>query len=220
MSLRKVVDSFSLPFAKLFEAREDPLPWDSEYVVIGFGIGLRKDGSPSNLTAAVAEKCSLLACRAERVIFTGGAPKGGVSEAEAMRKIAVKAGVEPEKILCEGRSDNTYENARNLTEFLRETDTHLVIVSHYLHLRRVKMVLKKGLKGQDFNFVQRILQGLFSDSRDIPTPKRQKKDFSLYGVKAYSNYDSSSTQRRHSSEAQLLAWEVFTLVLFKILGWA
>lgn len=90
---------------------------DKDYLVI-LGCGLRDDGSPMPLLAGRIERA--LAFEREQYEATGRhatfVPSGGKgsdeiwSEAEAMRRYLVAAGVEEDRIICEDRSTNTREN--------------------------------------------------------------------------------------------------------------
>ena len=55
--LERFLDLCFLPLSKLYEKREDVLPEERVDYVIGFGIGMRKDGEPSLLSRAVASRC-------------------------------------------------------------------------------------------------------------------------------------------------------------------
>lgn len=91
--------------------------YDQEYLVI-LGCGLRADGSPLPLLEGRIDRA--LAFEREQYEATGRhatfVPSGGQgpdeiwSEAEAMRRYLVAAGVDEGRIICEDRSTNTREN--------------------------------------------------------------------------------------------------------------
>ena len=88
--------------------------------------------------------------QAPRIVIAGGLTgKSSVSEAEIGRERLLKAGIPPEKILVEDRSQHTLENLFNLRETLRAEDWGtLILVSDPLHLARAG-ALARGL-GLDF----------------------------------------------------------------------
>lgn len=91
--------------------------YDKEYLII-LGCGLREDGTPMPLLRGRIDRA--LAFEREQYEATGRhatfVPSGGKgddeiwSEAEAMRRYLVAAGVDEDRIICEDRSTNTREN--------------------------------------------------------------------------------------------------------------
>lgn len=75
---------------------------------------------------------------ASRVLITGGAPKAGMTEAQAGRQWLIAGGIDPDRILIEERSASTVGNARGSVPILRASGiTSWTPVSHASHLRRV-----------------------------------------------------------------------------------
>lgn len=74
----------------------------------------------------------------EWLIFSGAAAdKAGPSNAEAMKRQAVEAGVPAKSILTDETSETTKQNAANTTSLLAEHDIHSVIlVTSAYHQRR------------------------------------------------------------------------------------
>lgn len=178
--------------------------------IVGHGIGMRANGEPSLLTRAVAQKCvEVWKEKGGKIIFTGGAKEAGVSEAEAMRKIALEAGVPAEAILAEISSLNTYENVRNSLKIIIEVDPlardffrKIVVVGWKFHLGRCLALWKNALTYYLLGYKRS--QGLFWDIR---------------GLKAYSGWDPLATQKRLHGLWRFLVWNLMAWVYFKLRGW-
>jgi uncharacterized SAM-binding protein YcdF (DUF218 family) len=86
--------------------------------------------------------------RVKTLIMTGGVgPCDVLAESEAGREWAVAAGVPPEAIVVEARSETTRENFVNTVPLLNERGLHRVlVVSDPLHMRRaMRMAADLGL---------------------------------------------------------------------------
>jgi uncharacterized SAM-binding protein YcdF (DUF218 family) len=107
-----------------------------------FGARAYADGRPSDALAdRVRTACQLYRDGlAKKLIFSGGPGDGAVHETESMRRMALKLGVKPEDILTDESGVNTQATVRN-TEilFARLNARHILVVSHFYHLPRVKM---------------------------------------------------------------------------------
>lgn len=81
-----------------------------------------------------------------KVIVSGGQGSNEpISEAEGMYGYLVAAGVEPERILKEDRSVNTYQNLLFSGELLDKAQNRVVIVTNNFHIfRAVKIAQKQG----------------------------------------------------------------------------
>lgn len=202
MKIGRVLDALVLPIAKLLEPREHVLPDGGVNLAVGFGIGMRKDGSPSLLSQGVARHCVMLykAGMAKKILFSGGSEGGGVTEASAMKSVALAMGVRDEDALVEEYSRNTHSNALNVVRMVKgiasqQRDTPACIsiatVGQSLHARRCYACLKKVAP----------------------------KNWAIFRLKATCHYDSFCTQRRLSAEWKFLPWELVWTVLFKILRW-
>jgi len=76
------------------------------------------------------------------LLLSGGGARP-LSEAEAMRRLAIDAGVPDSALLVEARSGNTAENAFNSARLLRQRGVERVIlVSHRQHLLRARMLFR------------------------------------------------------------------------------
>jgi uncharacterized SAM-binding protein YcdF (DUF218 family) len=88
------------------------------------------------------------------VIFSGAAqdPKS-VSNAAAMRSIALVAGVPSSSILIEEDSVDTYENAQNTARIITENNIKsIILVTSPYHQRRAKIEFQRAL-GKDFKII-------------------------------------------------------------------
>jgi vancomycin permeability regulator SanA len=111
-------------------------------VIVVFGARAHADGSASDVLAdRVRTACGLYreGC-AGMLIFSGGPGDGAIDEPEAMRRLAVKAGVPENAILLDHAGLNTDATVRNTTELFRAAHlTRVLAVSHSYHLPRIKM---------------------------------------------------------------------------------
>lgn len=199
--LDRLLDALVLPVSKLYERREDVLPEDGVDCVVGFGIGMRADGQASQLSAAVARRCAGLykAGLAQGIIFTGGASENNVTEAEAMRSVALEMDVPEDKIFIEEFSRNTRQNSVNTVALMERHDPdsgnknfNIATVGHFFHARRC--------------------QGSFK--------KAAPRNWQVFGFKAYSPWDPECTQKRLHAEWKFVLWEMPMFILFKLLRWA
>ncbi len=196
MKLDRFLDRLVSPLARILERREDPLPQGGVDVVVGFGIGMRADGSPSLISRAVAVRCAILYKQklARTIIFTGGSSESNITEAEAMRSIAIWSfGIPSDEIFIDNASKNTHQNALNVWAMLKR-----------------KGLAKNGLRfavvGQDLHV------GRCYDSLRRVVPKSSR----VFLLKAYSRYDPECTQKRLTAEWRFIPWEIIWTVLFKI----
>lgn len=77
----------------------------------------------------------------KKILFSGASadPKS-ISNAEAMKRIAIKAGVPNEDIYLDEISRNTTENAKNSTDILTKLQARsAILVSSQYHVERVKL---------------------------------------------------------------------------------
>lgn len=100
--------------------------------------------------------------RIQKVIFMGGV--NGVSnqnnsliaEADKMRELAIKLGINENDIIVENTSNNTFENIDNAMYLLRdEIDTikNITIITSEFHLKRCYAILKKNYPNIDTTLV-------------------------------------------------------------------
>ncbi len=80
---------------------------------------------------------------ANTIVFSGGKiSDSDISEAEFMKKIAEKKGIEA-NIILEDQSHSTYENIFNSKKLLPESDS-VIIISDNFHLARAVLVAKRA----------------------------------------------------------------------------
>lgn len=87
---------------------------------------------------------------ASKLVFSGAAQdKTGPSNAEAMRRLAIAAGVPSEDIIAEEYSTTTKENAENTQAILRNNDiSSVILVTSAYHQRRANLEFEKRANGE------------------------------------------------------------------------
>jgi uncharacterized SAM-binding protein YcdF (DUF218 family) len=87
---------------------------------------------------------------APKIIFSGAAAEGDVSNALAMARIAIVAGVPKENIILEENSKTTAENAKFTAKIVHEMDIKsIILVTSPYHQRRASNLFHKEL-GKEF----------------------------------------------------------------------
>ncbi|BBX82159.1 YdcF family protein [Mycolicibacterium aubagnense] len=108
--------------------------------VVILGFGLEPDGSlRSGLVDRLRQGLSVAQAYPDLpVVVSGGNPRGGHTEASAMRDWLIEAGLPPRRILIEGTSTATATNAINTAALLRNSGitAGAVLVTSPDHLRR------------------------------------------------------------------------------------
>jgi uncharacterized SAM-binding protein YcdF (DUF218 family) len=90
---------------------------------------------------------------APMLVFSGAAAEGDVSNALAMKRIAVSAGVSAEDILIEEKSKTTAENADFTANIVREKGFQsIILVTSPYHQRRAYTQFRQAL-GKDFKII-------------------------------------------------------------------
>lgn len=83
---------------------------------------------------------------APTLIFSGAAAEGNISNAKAMKRIAVKQGVPAEDILIEEKSETTIENAQLTAVLVAEYGyKNIILVTSPYHQRRTYQLFKKEM---------------------------------------------------------------------------
>ena len=78
-----------------------------------------------------------------KLVLSGGAPKSGVTEAAAMKKYLLSAGVSLSRIILEDKSASTVSNGRNSVQKMIDNKiTSYTIVSDASHLRRATLIFE------------------------------------------------------------------------------
>lgn len=91
---------------------------------------------------------------APRLLFSGAAREGPISNAEAMRNLALAAGVPTEAILLDEQGENTYGNA---VQTRRLMETHglrsAILVTSPYHLQRAAVTFKGVFRGSQLRVI-------------------------------------------------------------------
>jgi uncharacterized SAM-binding protein YcdF (DUF218 family) len=96
-----------------------------------------------------------------KIIVTGGVPKKGITEADAMSKWLVDNGIAKERIIMEKMSTDTVENSLFTTAILeKENIKDVTLVTSASHMRRALTVFEEA-----------------SDFYDKMTGKKSKRNF-------------------------------------------
>ena len=90
---------------------------------------------------------------APKIIFSGAAAEGDVSNALAMARIAIASGVPSEDIVIEEKSKTTVENAEFTSILIRENDfKRIILVTSPYHQRRAYNQFRASL-GENFPII-------------------------------------------------------------------
>lgn len=83
---------------------------------------------------------------APKIIFSGAAASGDVSNALAMKRIAISKGVPESDILIEENSKTTKENAQLSTQFIKDLGAKkIILITSPYHQRRAYLEFKNAL---------------------------------------------------------------------------
>ncbi len=114
-------------------------------VVVVMGASLKPDGTPSiALTRRARHGAALVnSGTAGSVLFSGGRAVKGVTEADAMLQIGLAMNLEPEQMVLESASTDTWENAHNSVAIIKQKGWQkVVLVSDDYHLSRAQLAFK------------------------------------------------------------------------------
>ena len=90
---------------------------------------------------------------APKILFSGAAAEGEVSNASAMKNIAIKEGVPAKNILIEEASKTTEENAVNSAKIIEANEVNsIILVTSPYHQRRAYELFRKSL-GKEFRII-------------------------------------------------------------------
>jgi uncharacterized SAM-binding protein YcdF (DUF218 family) len=90
---------------------------------------------------------------APKIIFSGAAASGDVSNALAMSRIAIKSGVPADAILLEEKSKTTEENAQFTEQIIKDNNIRsIILVTSPYHQRRAYDAFRSAL-GKDFKIL-------------------------------------------------------------------
>lgn len=89
----------------------------------------------------------------DRIVFSGAAAEGEVSNASAMKNIAIRKGVPAKDILLEEESTTTKENAVDVAKIIKtEKFQSMILVTSPYHQRRAYEAFRDAL-GKDFKII-------------------------------------------------------------------
>lgn len=89
----------------------------------------------------------------DRIIFSGAAAEGEISNASAMKNIAVRKGVPAKSILIEEDSRTTEENAIDVTRIIKDEEIKsIILVTSPYHQRRAYEAFRDSL-GKDYKII-------------------------------------------------------------------
>lgn len=110
--------------------------------------------SGGDTDARIAEGVKLYLQKwAPKLIFSGAAAEGDVSNALAMERIAVSQGVPVEDVLIEEKSKTTAENADFTANIIRDNKfASIILVTSPYHQRRAYTQFRQAL-GKDFKII-------------------------------------------------------------------
>ena len=116
-------------------------------VIVVLGAALHTDGTPTaRMRNRVKHGVALFRQgKADALLVTGGHGNRGITEAEAMRDLAVAAGVPARRIVVEPCSRSTFENAAYATRFMSERGWKTaLVVSDRIHLTRALLAFRRA----------------------------------------------------------------------------
>ncbi|NDZ96454.1 YdcF family protein [Streptomyces sp. SID6673] len=123
-------------------------PFGTRIVILG--AGLNRDGSmkPVLVTRLQAGLSLARGFPSAGIITTGGLPRGGRTEAQAMRAWLIAHGVPTARIATENQSRTTVENARYTARILAAgRATGAVVVSSPTHVKRAMLNFRTAVNG-------------------------------------------------------------------------
>jgi uncharacterized SAM-binding protein YcdF (DUF218 family) len=115
--------------------------------VVVFGARAYADGRLSDaLRDRIRTGCELYeAGLAKRLVLSGGAGDGAISEASAMRRYALSHGVPDRDIVVDDQGVNTEATVRDTVPLFRQWHTgRVLVVSHFYHLPRIKLAYRRA----------------------------------------------------------------------------
>lgn len=144
--LQKLETTESIIKEKLNTSAPSDLPQKDHAIVI-LGYALADDGS---MREPLIERLKAGLAIAKqypksKIIVTGGVPKQGITEADAMSSWLISQGIEKDRIILENKSTDTVENALFTTEKLvKDGIKDVTLVTSASHMRRALTVFKEA----------------------------------------------------------------------------
>jgi uncharacterized SAM-binding protein YcdF (DUF218 family) len=136
--LKLMIDSYRDVVRGFYLLAEKGTPRPSECIIV-FGFALNEDGSMrDDLINRLHSALSMFHLQnSKAIIVTGGNPKNGVTEAQAMQNWLMKKGVPIQKIICESLSNDTVQNIQNIVPLLQQHQfKEVLLVTSKLHILR------------------------------------------------------------------------------------
>jgi vancomycin permeability regulator SanA len=136
----------SFPLAQMFGFGETDYRRPADVAVV-FGAHVYADGRPSDVLAdRVKTACQLYRDGlVKKLIFSGGPGDGPIHETEAMRRLAVRLGVNPADILTDTTGLNSQATVNNTVPLFSQLRARrVIVVSHFYHLPRIKMAYQRA----------------------------------------------------------------------------
>ncbi len=123
-------------------------PVGTRIVVLGAGLNRNGTMKPVLISRLKAALSLARSYPTAGIITTGGLPKGGHTEAQAMRKWLIANGVWSWRLATENRSRSTVENARYTARMLAAgRATGAVVVTSPNHLKRAMIDFRSAVRG-------------------------------------------------------------------------
>ena len=116
-----------------------PIPHGPGTAIVVLGYGLLPDGSmrPELVGRLQAALVQAVVSPASPIIVTGGNPRAGTTEADAMARWLIAHSIAPERIHIESRAGDTMENAANSAEMMHSLGAgDAVVVTSADHMPR------------------------------------------------------------------------------------
>jgi uncharacterized SAM-binding protein YcdF (DUF218 family) len=108
-------------------------------VVLGYGLDEQGHLRPELVDRLEAGYIQAVLAPTAPIIVTGGNPRGGVTEADAMAQWLITHGVPPTRIHVEPRAGNTIQNAADSAAVMHTIGAHnAVLVTSASHMPRAK----------------------------------------------------------------------------------
>jgi len=118
-------------------------------VILILGNKVEEDGTPSERLKKRLDKGLELYLEryAGKIVVSGAAGKEGFDEAFVMKKYLKEKGVQESDIIMDNRGYNTWFTAKNFEKIAeKENFSSVITVSHYYHITRIGLALKKFKK--------------------------------------------------------------------------
>ncbi len=80
----------------------------------------------------------------DRIVVSGGLGKEGHYEGDKMYEYLISKGVPDSVIIIDNYGNNTEMTVKNLLERINDKETHVIVVSQYYHITRIKQILRKN----------------------------------------------------------------------------